>query len=244
MNKIVKKLTVMSVLLSLLGGAVAAQGDELEKVGLAQTKTQESLPPLEEQTIAEDTSLKALGMVQAYMDTVKSLEAKFIQRAPDGSVTEGKLSMARPGRVRFDYTDDVPFLVVADGKTVNFIDYEIGQVTRWPVKDTPLRALLGNSTDLSSVGANIEQAPGGLEGLVALHANDPDKPELGHITVYFEETPVGAEAPLRLLSWAVTDAQGQITTVELSGGEVNVELDDDLWQFDDPRGLAKRRRAR
>jgi len=203
-----------------------------------------ALPPLEEQTIAENTSLKALGMVQTYMDTVKSLEAQFVQRAPDGGLTRGKLSLARPGRVRFDYTEDVPFLVVADGKTLNFIDYEIGQVTRWPVKDTPLRALLGGSTDLSSIGANIEQAPGGLEGLVALHASDPDKPELGQISVYFEETPVGAVAPLRLLSWAVTDAQGQITTVEVSDGQVNVALDDKLWEFDDPRGLAKRRRPR
>lgn len=204
---------------------------------------EEPLPPLEEQTIEENTSLKALQKVQSYMDTVKSLEAQFIQRAPDGGLTRGKLSLARPGRVRFDYDDNIPFLVVADGKTLNFIDYEIGQVTRWPVKDTPLRALLGGSTDLATIGANIEVAPGGLKGLLALHASDPDKPELGHITVYFEETPREAHA-LKLLSWAVTDAQGQLTTVELSEDQVNVDLSDSLWQFDDPRGLARRRRAR
>ncbi len=201
------------------------------------------LPPLEEQNISEDTSLKAFGQIQAYFDTVKSLEAKFYQRAPDGAVTGGKLSMARPGKIRFDYEGEVPFLVVADGKTLSFIDYEIGQVTRWPVADTPLRALLGSSTDLASIGANIELAPGGLKGLMALHATDVDKPELGSITVYFEETP-NAEEKLRLLSWAVIDAQGQLTTVELTDEEVNVEFAAKLWEFDDPRGLAKRRRPR
>lgn len=202
-----------------------------------------SLPPLEEQTIVEDKSLKALRQVQTYMDTVQSLEATFMQRAPSGNITKGTLSMARPGKVRFDYEDDVPFLVVADGKTLNFIDYEIGQVTRWPVKDTPLRALLGSSTDLSSVSAQIEVAPGGLDGLLALHARDVDNPELGQISIYFEEIEAG-EAPLRLRSWVVEDAQGQLTVVELSESQVNVDLKDSLWQFEDPRGLAKRRRLR
>lgn len=212
-------------------------------LGLHAQDTPAPLPPLEEQTISEDMSLKALRLVQTYMDTVQSLEATFYQRAPDGGVASGKLSMARPGRVRFDYEDDVPFLVVADGKTLNFVDYEIGQVTRWPVKDTPLRALLGASTDLASIGANIEMAPFGNEGLVALHATDVDRPEMGQITVYFEEVPEEAEK-LRLVSWVVTDAQGQITTVELADAQVNADLNADLWDFEDPRGLAKRRRTR
>lgn len=201
------------------------------------------LPPLEEQTIAEDKNLKALRQVQTYMEKVQSMEATFMQRAPGGNITKGTLSMARPGKVRFDYDDDVPFLVVADGKTLNFIDYEIGQVTRWPVKDTPLRALLGSSTDLSSVSAQIEVAPGGMEGLLALHARDADNPELGQISIYFEEG-ASNEAPLRLRSWVVEDAQGQLTVVELSDAQVNVDLKDSLWQFEDPRGLAKRRRLR
>ena len=82
-----------------------------------------------------------------------------------------------------------------------------------------------------------------FQGFVALHASDPDKPELGQITVYFEEA-LKDDQPLKLLSWVVTDAQGQITTVELTDGQVNVDLSDSLWQFDDPRGLARRRRAR
>lgn len=202
-----------------------------------------NLPPLEEQTIAEDTSMKALRQVQAYMDTVSSLQAEFVQRAPDGGLARGTLSLSRPGRVRFDYSDDVPFLVVADGKALNFVDYEIGQVTRWPVKDTPLRALLGSSTDLASIGARIEVAPGGITDLLALHASDPEKPEMGTITVYFEVSE-GQKPPLKLLSWAVTDAQGQLTTVELSDNQVNVDLASSLWEFEDPRGLAKRRRPR
>lgn len=200
------------------------------------------LPPLKEETVAAAPMLKALTLVQTFMDEVKSLKAHFVQHSPDGNRSEGTLYMARPGKVRFDYDGDIPFLVVADGKTVNFIDYEIGQVTKWPVKDTPLRALLGNSTDLASINAHIEYEPEGIKGLVALTAQDPDKPEIGRITVYFQQADVAGG--LKLLSWGVVDAQGQQTIVELSEQQANPFISDKRWTFDDPRGVDKRRRNR
>ncbi|MEX0299227.1 MAG: outer membrane lipoprotein carrier protein LolA [Kordiimonas sp.] len=212
----------------------------LTSTSIAQDK---SLPPLEEQVIEENTSLKALRSVQTYMEDVHSLEADFVQRAPNGNLARGTLYMKRPGHIRFDYQNDIPFLVVADGKTLNFIDYEIGQITKWPVKDTPLRALLGSSTDLASINAHIEAEPSGLKGLIALAARDADKPELGEITVYFEEAP-DLPGGLKLLSWVVLDAKGEITTVELSRQEANIQFAKDLWDFEDPRASAKRRRPR
>jgi outer membrane lipoprotein-sorting protein len=204
---------------------------------------QEALPLLEEQVIAENTSLKALKLVQNYMRDVKSLRANFVQRAPGNILSRGTLSMQRPGKIRFDFKDDIPFLVVADGKTINFVDYEIGQVQKWPVKDTPLLAVIGEGFDLASVNAQITLAPEGMEGILSLVASDPARPEMGKITVYFEQTPDQAH-PLRLLSWVVLDAQGQTTVVEIFDQEINPSLAAKLWTFDDPRGLAKRRRTR
>ncbi len=201
------------------------------------------LPPLEEQVIEQDTSLSALRQVQSYMEEVRSLEAKFLQRAPNGSVTHGKLFMERPGFVRFDYTDETPFLIVADGKTLNFVDYEIGQVTKWPLKKTPLRALLGGSIDLASLQARIELEPAGIPDLLALVARDPENPEQGEITLYFHQRP-SEPSGLQLASWSVVDAKGEITYVELTDQTVNTQLAENLWTFEDPRGLSKRRRTR
>ncbi len=207
------------------------------------TYSQEALPPVEEQVIEENSSLKALRLVQDYMRDVRSLKSSFLQRAPDNSLTRGTLYMQRPGKIRFDFKDDVPFLVVADGKTLNFVDYEIGQVQKWPVKDTPLLAIIGKGFDLASVNAHIERAPEGMTGLLSLSANDPDRPEMGQITVYFEETP-GQTVGLRLIKWVVVDGQGQATLVEIYDQEINPTLANSLWTFKDPRGLAKRRRTR
>jgi len=204
---------------------------------------QDALPPLEEQMVEEHASLKALKLVQNYMTSVKSLKASFVQRAPGNKLSRGTLYMERPGRIRFDFKDDVPFLVVADGKTINFVDYEIGQVQKWPVKDTPMLAIIGEGFDLASVNAHIELAPNGIENLLSLTASDPERPEMGEITVYFEQTPV-LEHSLSLLSWVVIDGTGETTIVELFEQDINPPLAAKLWTFDDPRGLVKRRRTR
>lgn len=224
-----RSVTVFGVCLALFAFAAHAQ--------------EEPLPPLEEQAVEEDVSLKALRQIQIYMDTVTSLKADFRQHAPNGNVAVGTLYLERPGNVRFDYSDETPFLIVADGKTLNFVDYEIGQVTKWPVKKTPLRALLGGSVDLASLQAHIETDARGLDGLTTLTARDPENPEQGQISLFFmadADMPTG----LRMFGWEVLDAKGEVTQVELSNQQVNITLEDDLWSFDDPRGLDKRRRTR
>ncbi|NVJ71297.1 MAG: outer membrane lipoprotein carrier protein LolA [Alphaproteobacteria bacterium] len=203
---------------------------------------EEALPPLEEQTVEEDQSLAALRQVQTYMDEVTSLKADFIQRAPNGNVASGRLFLERPGYVRFDYTDETPFLIVADGKTLNFVDYEIGQVSRWPLKKTPLRALLGSSIDLASLQARIQVDARGLKGLITLTAKDPENPEQGQIELFF--MPSADPSGLTLIGWEVIDAKGELTVIELSNQQVNTTLEEALWSFEDPRGLTKRRRTR
>ncbi|WP_020398589.1 LolA family protein [Kordiimonas gwangyangensis] len=209
----------------------------------AQQKVEDELPPLEEKVLPGDQNLRALGDIQDYMKAVTSIKAKFRQHSPNGTVAEGTLYLERPGYIRFDYTDDTPFLVVADGKTLNFVDYEIGQVSKWPVKDTPLRALLGNSVDLAALGAHIELEPAGAKGVIALTAQDNDRPELGTITLYFRKIN-DTKGGLQLTSWAVVDAEDRVTYVEIRDPQINVDIEDKLWTFEDPRGLSKRRRVR
>ena len=61
------------------------------------------------------------------------MTADFIQIS-SGSSIEGKLSMSRPGKVRFEYTDDIPMLIVSNGNNISFIDSDsIPSVTTWGI---------------------------------------------------------------------------------------------------------------
>ena len=225
-----------------LGAGVLSAG-----AALAQDQ---DIAPLPQETIEAAPVVLAYNKVQTYLAGLTSFKAKFRQENPGGNVAQGTLYMARPGRIRFDYTgftegasDDggtVPFLVVGNGETIDFIDYEIGQVTKWPIDDTPLGILIGKKTDLAALGAQIQMRPGGMEGYIALRASDPEKPEMGLITVFFREVDEGVE----LASWLVEDAQNRITVVEIIDPQHNLELSKSLWQYKDPRGLAKRRTRR
>jgi len=203
-----------------------------------------TLPPMPAPVnIEKNTQMAAFRQVSAYFNAVSTLQAGFIQRSADGAQIRGTLSLARPGRVRFDYGIDATLLVVADGETLNLVDYEVGKVKRWPVADTPLKVLLGNATDLTSAGTTIIPAPNGDETLIAVVASNPEKPKQGEVTLYFRKTPNGA-AGLRLERWQVLDAKHQITTVTLVNHMLNNPLDAKLWAYVDPRGIAKRRRTR
>jgi len=191
--------------------------------------------PVPELVLTEAPEAAALRQVRAYMANTDSLQASFVQQNPDGSISRGTMSMERPGKVRFEYSDETPFLIVSDGNQISMIDEEVGQVTRWPVNDTPLRLVLGKTLDLARFDSVILPAYAGYDHLVALRARDREKPEMGEITIVFQKDKDNPDR-LSLYRWAVTDTQGQVNVVEVSNTKINPDLDAALWTFEDPRG--------
>ena len=205
---------------------------------LSQETVPQELPPLDEEVdIPADGKLEALGKIQQYFRQIKSFRSSFSQRAPNGQIARGVLSLERPGFARFEYQGDSPLLIVADGTTLNLVDQEIGKVTKWPLADTPLRLLLNEQLDLTGFDTEIDSAPAGIEEAIALTATDPSQPDLGRLTMYFEDIP---NQDLILRGWAVIDSFGEQTVVTLGEAERNISLPKSLWTFKDPRGASRR----
>ena len=224
---------LISTALYIAGGAAPALVQDIQP-----------LPALETVDVAADYNTGAsLESIKGFLSSIKTMRASFIQIASDGSVANGTLHLERPGRVRFEYTEDNPLLIVSDGTIVNLIDYEIGQVTKWPVNDTPLALLLqrditfGNNVELTTIPT--EAGP-----VTMVSTYDPDKPEQGTLTLYFTGNGEVGETPLALDAWEVIDAKGSLTRVVLSGAELNIPLDEALWTFEDPRNKRFDRRKR
>lgn len=224
---------VMKPVGTAVGAAIIAVGLWGAPLAIAQDSVPaETVTPAE----AAKPDTATIDRVEAYLNGIRSLEAGFIQRAPDGAVAEGRLSLERPGRLRFDYGDDVPLLVVSDGTTLSFVDYDVKQVTRWPIMDTPLGILVAKETELGDEFMVTTSEETG--GLLRVTVQDPKRLDEGYITLIFER------APLILRAWDAVDAQGMVTRVTLVNAEPNVALDDALFTFKDPRTLpfSKRRR--
>ena len=83
-----------------------------------------------------------LKTVEASLAATQSMTAEFLQTDGKGRQMAGTLSLKRPGKIRFSYGGGVNMLLVANGKTLSFIDYDVGQKSSWPIAKSPLAVLL------------------------------------------------------------------------------------------------------
>jgi outer membrane lipoprotein-sorting protein len=172
-----------------------------------------------------------LAQVSAHLKAVDTMTAQFAQTDRNGKTLTGTLTLKRPGRIRFQYQKGVPLLVVGDGRALTMIDYQVRQVQRWPIGDTPLSVLLNPDKVLSGL-AQVQ--PSDDPDQVFVRARDPKHPEYGTITVAFRRQ-AGAPAGLMLEGWTVLDAQNNRSSVRLSGQRFNVAVAESSFRWVDPR---------
>lgn len=180
----------------------------------------------------------SLAQVQQALVATSTMQADFTQTAADGRVARGTMSLKRPGRIRFDYGRGSTYLVVADGRLLSFVDYKVSQVSQWPIRSTPLGVLLDPKADLSHVARVLPAADSPMPGQIAVAAEDPKRPEAGRI-LFFLKPSQAAPGGLALTGWRVTDAQNNLTVVELANVRTNLALADSKFTFRDPRTRAR-----
>lgn len=174
-----------------------------------------------------------LAAVQAHLRAVTTMTAEFVQTDRTGKSLSGKMTMKRPGKIRFQYRPGVPILIVADGNRLWFIDYQVRQVQNWPIGNSPLAALLDPSKDMSRYARVVPVAD---ERVLFVEARDPRHPEYGTLTLAFAREP-DAPAGLRLQGWIALDGQKNRTSVRLSDQRFNVVVGDEAFKWRDPRPL-------
>jgi outer membrane lipoprotein-sorting protein len=172
-----------------------------------------------------------LSEVVAHMQAVSTMNATFTQTDRNGKSLSGKLLLKRPGHVRFEYQKGIPLLIVADGKSLTMIDYEVKQVQRWPIRNSPLAALLDPGKDLARFGKRVNTAS---KNVISVEVKDPKRPEYGTITMIFERQ-AGAPGGLTLSGWVALDSKNNRTSIRLSGIKFNTPIAQSSFTWKDPR---------
>jgi outer membrane lipoprotein-sorting protein len=172
-----------------------------------------------------------LRAVEAHLAQTQSLVSGFTQTDGKGRQLSGTLSLKRPGRIRFEYGRGANMLLVGNGKTLNFIDYEVGQKSSWPVAKSPLAVLLSANPELGRIARVV---PSNDPRLVVVRARDARRPEFGTIVLAFTRMP-GSPAGLKLEGWTAIDAQNKTTKVRLSGQRYNVPVAESAFTFAEPK---------
>ncbi|MEO9818866.1 MAG: outer membrane lipoprotein carrier protein LolA [Paracoccaceae bacterium] len=167
-----------------------------------------------------------LNDISQYLNDMKTAEATFVQLNDDGTISEGKLYIQRPGKMRFEYNPPDKAVVMATNNTVIVFDPKSNQqAEKYPLKRTPLSIILARRVDLGQARMVVDHGYDGTATTVT--AQDPENPEYGNIQLNFTSNPV------ELRQWIVNDANGGQTTVILGDLKTGGRLPSSLFNINE-----------
>jgi outer membrane lipoprotein-sorting protein len=169
-----------------------------------------------------------LARLKAHLSAVQTMTADFTQIDARGRTETGTLQMKRPGRIRFAYSGG-DLLLVANGKSLTFLDYTVGQKSSWPLGRTPLGPLLSASPDFNG---KAEILPATDSRIVVARARNAG--QYGQLTLAFLRNP-SAPGGLQMYGWTAIDPQKNRTTVKLSNVRFNIAVPDGAFSYAEPK---------
>ena len=177
-------------------------------------------------SMAESNTDKTVERLEVYLNSLRTLEARFLQHNPDGGIAKGKLYLQRPGKLRFKYDPPVPIQLFADSNILIHVDTELEQVSHYPLDETPAHFLLRKEISLSH-GLQIQQMDKG-NGILRITLTDKKNTDIGSVTLTF------SNKPLELKAWMITDAQGLQTELTLVNSRFGGKIDASTFHFINP----------
>ena len=177
---------------------------------------------------------QAIVKANAYFNGLATLVADFTQVGADGRRLGGKLSLQRPGKLRFEYDEPSTLEVIADGGSVAVRDRKLATQDLYAIGQTPLKFLLREKVDLARDVhiAGVESDPESVR--IALE----DRSTLGgtsKITLHFDRDMT------RLTRWRIIDPQGFQTTIALANIDRTRRVDQRLFVINYERMLEDRK---
>ena len=174
------------------------------------------------------SATEIVAKANQYLDEARVLSADFVQIGPDGTRSEGTLSIARPGRMLFRYKPPQKLEIVADGRSVAVRDQKLGTQDLYFIAQTPLKFLLADHIDLAK-DTKVKHVE--IDDNAATIQIE-DKATFGgtaEITLVFDPL------TFALKQWTVLDAQGFQTVVTLFDIDLVTKPDPALFHIDENR---------
>jgi outer membrane lipoprotein carrier protein len=184
----------------------------------------------------------AAGVVQSHYEGVRDVSARFEQTtnaahigasAGKPTTSRGRVTLAKPGKMRWTYEEPEPSLVVSDGKTVWIFDPAFGEVQKLPAAEGFLTGaaaqfLLGagdmrrdfkvSAVSCDEKGAELELTPRQPATYEKLFLRvDPNS---GNVS-----------------QTRIVDLLGNVVVVEFLDQRFNLGLPDSEFRFEVPEGV-------
>ncbi len=198
-------------------------------------QSQSQFAPAQLPAFTEPQNVPAdLARLDAALNGTASFSGRFAQYGADGSYATGTIELQRPGKVRFEYDDPNPLLIISDGVTLAYHDRALDTTDRVPLSATPLNYFLKENIRLQDDTEVVALQK--LPTEWRMSARDGSGNLDGTITMVFEPQ------TLALKQWIISDEFGGQTTVQLSDLRYNERVDPRRFILRDADRRDRRRR--
>ena len=158
----------------------------------------------------------ALLLIEKFFKNFTTLEANFIQVSPSGNVSNGKIYLDLPGKLRIDYENPKNLLITCKGFWIVIQDREAKTTNNFPVKNSPFSILLEKTSFLNNQNIKTEFI---IEtGIISLKLQSQNNDNQESLVLEFSEN------PLSLKKWIIQDSLGENTTVLIQNAKYNNKL--------------------
>ena len=154
--------------------------------------------------------------IEKFFQNFITLEANFIQVSPSGNVSNGKIYLDLPGKLRIDYENPKNLLITCKGFWIVIQDREAKTTNNIPVKNSPFAILLENTSFLNN--QNIQTEYSIEAGIISLKLKSQNNDNKESLVLEFLEN------PFTLKKWVIQDSLGEKTTVLIQNAKYNNKL--------------------
>ena len=188
-------------------------------------------PPVE--LPADDSGLEFL---RAFLDDFSTLRAAFRQEVINRDLelveaSSGQVTLEKPGRFRWDYAKPFERTIVADGERVWLFEADLDQVSvrrlSAGIGETPAALLTGQAEVLDRFEYRGSETVNGLKW-ISLRPQSAESD--------FDTIKLGFDAN-KLVQFELQDRLGQLTRLQLSDIELNIDIAEDVFRFEIPEGV-------
>ena len=165
---------------------------------------------------AVEKNKSAKIQIKNFFENLNTLEANFIQVSPSGNVSNGKIYLNLPGKLRIDYENPNNLLITCKGFWIVIQDREAKTTNNIPLKNSPFAILLENRSFLNN--QNIKADYSIKAGIISLKLKSQNNDNQESLVLEFSKN------PFSLKKWVIRDSLGENTTVLIQNAKYNNKL--------------------
>ena len=163
--------------------------------------------------------------VENFFKSLKSMEADFIQVSPSGKISNGKIYLDLPGKLRIDYEKPNNLLITCKGFWLTIQNRVLKTTNNIPLESSPFSILIKKKLNFDNEFLRTDLK--NKSGIISLKITSKTNKKAEKLTLEF------SEKPFNLKKWIVNDIFGEKTRVFIQNAKYNNKLSHLLFFPDD-----------